>query len=353
MAIEIHGTIKPKNSGGFPIVEARDVLMPDGTRLSQLQGGGGVSSWNDLTDKPFYVETFSDECSLDTLPEVYFQVLDEKFYKVFDLTPTIHQYLSGTMVMNTGENIYTGTVAESANISELNDQVYHDAGTGMLVARTAGSITDGEITADIPEPGIYMVLEGAIAGASLALSYDVIKKIDYRVLPDGEAITSQTDVFPEQELTSVLEDEAENTYVIPLASDTIPLTAGEQYTVVWDGATYECTAVDLSSDVGISGAAYLGDPSADTGNYPFCFIYFPGDSQGIFCHSDTVATTHTVRVCHVAAATGPALLPTVTARDNGKLIAVVDGKWTAVAVADSPVAAFVDAYINEALGGDY
>lgn len=353
MAIEIHGTIKPKNSGGFPIVEARDVLMPDGTRLSQLQGGGGVSSWNDLTDKPFYVETFSDECSLDTLPEVYFQVLDEKFYKVFDLTPTIHQYLSATMVFSDGTGVETAPAAETADIVEISQQVYMHLGSGLLVALAAGSIEDGEITAEIPEPGCYMALEAAIPGVSMGLSYDVVKKIDYRVLPDGEAITSQTDVFPEQELTSVLEDEAENTYVIPLASDTIPLTAGEQYTVVWDGVIYECTAVDLSSDVGISGAAYLGDPSADTGNYPFCFIYFPGDSQGIFCHSDTVATTHTVRVCQVAAATGPALLPTVTAQDNGKLIAVVDGKWTAVAVADSPVAAFVDAYINEALGGDY
>lgn len=33
MAISVIDTIKPKNNGSFPIVEAADVVMPDGTRL--------------------------------------------------------------------------------------------------------------------------------------------------------------------------------------------------------------------------------------------------------------------------------------------------------------------------------
>lgn len=79
MAVQIHGTIKPKNNGSFPVAEAADILMPDGSRLdsfsgtagkalatisnrittleqNQGSGSGGVSSWNDLTDKPFYEE---------------------------------------------------------------------------------------------------------------------------------------------------------------------------------------------------------------------------------------------------------------------------------------------------------
>lgn len=36
MAVEVIDTIKPKNGGDFPIVEAEDVRMPDGTRLSDL-----------------------------------------------------------------------------------------------------------------------------------------------------------------------------------------------------------------------------------------------------------------------------------------------------------------------------
>lgn len=34
MAIEVIDKIKPKNNGTFPLMDAEDVLMPDGTRLS-------------------------------------------------------------------------------------------------------------------------------------------------------------------------------------------------------------------------------------------------------------------------------------------------------------------------------
>lgn len=37
MAINVIDTIKPKNNGNFPIVEAADVEMPDGTRLSDFK----------------------------------------------------------------------------------------------------------------------------------------------------------------------------------------------------------------------------------------------------------------------------------------------------------------------------
>jgi hypothetical protein len=46
-------------------------------------------------------------------------------------------------------------------------------------------------------------------------------------------------------------------------------------------------------------------------------------------------------------------MPEVTTDDNGKLLQVVDGSWKAVAVADSSIGAYIDSYINEALGGDY
>lgn len=46
-------------------------------------------------------------------------------------------------------------------------------------------------------------------------------------------------------------------------------------------------------------------------------------------------------------------VPAVTASDNGKVLQVVNGAWSAVAVADSSIATFVDDYINSALEGDY
>lgn len=46
-------------------------------------------------------------------------------------------------------------------------------------------------------------------------------------------------------------------------------------------------------------------------------------------------------------------LPSVTGNDDGKIMQVVDGSWSAVPVADSSVKTFVDEYISSALEGDY
>lgn len=49
----------------------------------------------------------------------------------------------------------------------------------------------------------------------------------------------------------------------------------------------------------------------------------------------------------------PNILPTVTTDDNDKILQVVGGVWTAVAPADSSVAAYLDSSIGEILGGEY
>ena len=47
MAIYLIDKIKPKNNGTFPMVDAADVEMPDGSRLSDFKGG--VTSVNGQT----------------------------------------------------------------------------------------------------------------------------------------------------------------------------------------------------------------------------------------------------------------------------------------------------------------
>lgn len=62
----------------------------------------------------------------------------------------------------------------------------------------------------------------------------------------------------------------------------------------------------------------------------------------------TATTTVTFSLASDACA-----LPAVTDADEGKILQVVAGKWTAVALADSAVKTYIDDYINEALGGEY
>jgi len=45
--------------------------------------------------------------------------------------------------------------------------------------------------------------------------------------------------------------------------------------------------------------------------------------------------------------------PGVTEDDDGKILQVVDGVWSAVTVANSSIGKYIDDYISEALGGDY
>lgn len=42
MAVELIDKIKPKNNGDFALVDAADVEMPDGTRLSDQDFSGGL-----------------------------------------------------------------------------------------------------------------------------------------------------------------------------------------------------------------------------------------------------------------------------------------------------------------------
>ena len=46
-------------------------------------------------------------------------------------------------------------------------------------------------------------------------------------------------------------------------------------------------------------------------------------------------------------------MPGISGADEGKIIQVVDGVYTLVSVADSAVAAYLNAYMEDALGGDY
>lgn len=54
-----------------------------------------------------------------------------------------------------------------------------------------------------------------------------------------------------------------------------------------------------------------------------------------------------------AMASDALVLPQITGEDNGKILVVENGSWTAISVADSSVKTFVDEYISSALEGDY
>ena len=71
MALKLYDTLTP--DGDYPLMKAKDVEMPDGTRLSELKGGeGGSVSWKNVTDKPFGEDILSI-CAEHTWTTQYFE----------------------------------------------------------------------------------------------------------------------------------------------------------------------------------------------------------------------------------------------------------------------------------------
>ena len=136
-------------------------------------------------------------------------------------------------------------------------------------------------------------------------------------------------------------EEGAGIYVLPL--EIVALKAGETYRVVWGSQefTLECGLLQEIPWVGNLGIAGLGD---DTGE-PFLLV-----SQG-----ETVVFTadpgdsHYIGIYQKAP---PAKLPGVTAADEGKMLQVVNGVWTAVDDTQR-VTDIVNTVLEDALNGEY
>lgn len=77
-SIELIAGLKPKNNGDFPLVNAPDVLMPDGKRLSEIDFenlGGGDTFPVEFVVNP---EDFTATCD-KTFAEIYAAVGEGKF----------------------------------------------------------------------------------------------------------------------------------------------------------------------------------------------------------------------------------------------------------------------------------
>lgn len=115
MSIELIDKIKPKNNGDFPLVDAHDVAMPDGTRLDTWEGGkGGDIPTFDLValGLPELVSG-GDEVSVETdtteirvaleTGAVRFRTKVEYMGVYFDILLTVHDVVAGAVCSGTFE----------------------------------------------------------------------------------------------------------------------------------------------------------------------------------------------------------------------------------------------------------
>lgn len=161
--------------------------------LGKRSGGGGASSWNDLSDRPFYSEVRTSSATFAETPEHHFDAMGNTWWKVSDLVPTTKELMAAVFEMNFGKGVVTWTpVAEELLMdSEWFTGVQSaESNAGFFICRTDGEHTVNfsgmDFTLDIPSTGIYFAYNQGVTPPSVMefhISYEEVKLLDAKYLP--------------------------------------------------------------------------------------------------------------------------------------------------------------------------
>lgn len=165
---------------------------------------GGASSWNDLTDKPFYEEGSGATITWDGNTEGLessnsFQGVTS--YHVSDLTPSIDELIGGNLAFSDGQSL---EVAEDWIIT-LSDDVIMIGELSVFVAyKENATFTNSNTTVVFPKQGVYFTKgnDGVFYTSSLIYGSSIIKTLDEKFIPD--TIARITDI--EYALEDAIED---------------------------------------------------------------------------------------------------------------------------------------------------
>lgn len=152
-------------------------------RLSRkFAKGGGVSSWNDLKDKPFEDNVICVKYDFAVIPSVALNDGDYCWYKISDLTPTYEELLGSRVVEK-----YNGEVAHDGILNSEDIKVYEDSLAGFNTS--FGDYTVVYKTNEmfsVPETGVYYgcTLNNVeyLDALSVSMTYGNIKKLDGKLV---------------------------------------------------------------------------------------------------------------------------------------------------------------------------
>lgn len=197
------------------MVERGEALIK---KLEQGGGSGGVSSWNDLTDKPFYDETRKGELSFaDTSGGAFFdaEALGYRFWKVSGLVPTRDQAMSGVYeydaLAGTAASIRRETPGEEDVVTDTAQVLYFTlTDMAWAVCYATGSQTLGGETVNVPETGVYFGAPAASvpdAGVTVRFSYQDLQQLDSRFVSDLENLIRRVGELETSGLAATVEGE--------------------------------------------------------------------------------------------------------------------------------------------------
>lgn len=166
---------------------------PDANGNVQIEaGGGGVTSWNDLEDRPFG-EMYGDTLTINWEPiinDLYagnvdnYVIVADNFIKMSDATPTLEDFANGCTVVAEGET-YTFNAEELRDqITEFMPGVYLFWGIMAIVHENAVGVEIDGIS--FPEAGFYVAVASldSITIPGFTEFMDV-KQLGEKYIPDG------------------------------------------------------------------------------------------------------------------------------------------------------------------------
>ena len=312
MAVEVIGTLKPKNNGTFPIAEAQDILMPSGKRLNEEDFGSGaassaVSGHNTSTEAHNDIRLLLEELGtrLNALANSTDEDLDQmaeivayiKANKALIDSITTSKVSVADIVNNLTTNVANKPLSAAQGVA-LKKLIEEQGGGADIVVDAEFSETSSNpvqnkvITAVLQEAsatlaqlgGAVEALGDRVPAASVTDNGKILQVVNGQWAPADAPSGGGTDIVVDAELSGTSENPVQNKVV---------------------------TAVVQEASMALT---QLGGAVEQLGQR---------------------------------------VMPEVSAEDNGKMFSVVNGQWAVVDVANSPIKAYIDDYINEALGGDY
>ena len=393
-----------------------EALKKSGVAGGSGSGSGGVTSWNDLTDKPFEVAAHIYEYNANTTYDEVIVVSEEDSLELVKISDDIVEpdmFIGGSIDVQV--TLEGETLTESMPITE--DLI--KSIDGMYVI-TEGCIVVTAESIQYPFDDIDLVIPRGVWTANLAKTYpdnftieyvrflsrstplpesvipDTIARVEditWENIPDKPFYNSYVEVIPEQTYRIYRDaDNLDTIYNIISMSDAYfeKIEEGKTYSINAFGSTVTCVAQKIEYEwfTGIIlGNPYWAGASTDYDNgLDFAVMYRENDDGTVFkkirvttspvngtfgvqlvvpiCLDESfipsaIARTDDVIQAPVSAIVGQTVvvkaidengrptewecvdlptggsdsgggLPTVTEADNGKILTVVNGVWTAV-----------------------
>ncbi|MBE6961278.1 MAG: hypothetical protein E7445_02360 [Ruminococcaceae bacterium] len=259
------GTGGSADCGGVKTVNGKAPDASGNVEIEVGTGGGGVSSWNDLTDKPFYEEPGL----VELLPETEATgTTDPTFGQVWQITAAPALLIGETYTV-----VYNGAFYQCVGMPAPEGFTTDEADVALGNFAVVGGTDTGEPFAMLVMPNLGNIMaidlaESASVTIAIYQGGTAVHPLHPKYLPDGVPYIiehERTPLLEERQLTI-------SAGMFSISEGAPVLTVGKVYTIGWNGAEYLCTAVDLSAlEAGVVGFGNLAafDPSLPAAGVPF------------------------------------------------------------------------------------